>query len=203
MRALALFLSLGLAACDSGSVSAAPVADGVGPDPAVVARCLGCHSGTVGDAWQNASSHEALFDCDGCHHIGGDIPHSKPPALPTCDTCHSNVTHQGAACTGCHDPHGSPNAFLIKPAMGLPDGGTAPIHFTAPQGASADGLVRAGVTGQIAGTGLCEVCHSTTAHYSASGGGSPHSTAWCATCHSHAAGFAPPPDAGVLDAAAD
>ncbi len=190
---LVVMAGLGVS-CDSSSVVSGPVADGVGPDPAIVQKCLGCHSGDVGDAWSNASSHRVLFDCDGCHHIGSDVPHSTTPALPTCDTCHSNVTHQGGKCTGCHDPHGSTNIFLIDPVIVLPDGGGAPIHFTAPEGASADGLVHGG-------TGLCEACHSTTTHYTAAGTGTPHQTAWCATCHLHSAGFAPP-DAGP-DAAAD
>ena len=41
------------------------------------------------------------------------------------------------------------------------------------------------------GTGICEVCHTTTRHYRADGTGSPHFTFSCLPCHLHAGGFNP------------
>ena len=193
-------LPLACASSDGGEAPAASAAPdaalGLGTDPAVVARCLSCHEDAVGAAWAHGSSHRVLFDCDGCHHIGDDVPHTKAPALPTCDTCHSEVAHPaGAVCAGCHDPHGSANAFLVRERVRLPDGGSAPVHVGAAEGSSADGLVRQGSDAGAAGTGLCEVCHTATAHYRASGDAAAHATTFCGECHDHQRGF-PPPDAG-------
>lgn len=172
---------------DAGSVV------GAGTDDATTARCLSCHE-TIAAAWSNLSSHQVLLDCNGCHALGTTFPHAMPVTLPVCATCHSEHAHPagGDACTTCHDPHGSPNVFLIRPVLDLPGGGTAEIHFTQVEGASADGLARAGVAGEKAGTGLCEVCHASTAHYDSAGTGTPHETKWCGGCHDHQGGFAPP-----------
>ena len=79
---------------------------------------------------------------------------------------------------------------MIRTELPLPGGGTAEIHFTSPDGASADGLVRTGVDGEVAGTGLCEVCHdSERAYYNRDGTGAPHDATWCASCHTHSTGF--------------
>jgi hypothetical protein len=43
------------------------------------------------------------------------------------------------------------------------------------------------------GTGVCEVCHSSTSVYRNDGAGAPHFTTQCVNCHEHARGFAPPP----------
>lgn len=170
--------------------AADPVADGLGVDDGVIERCLSCHAAVVGDAWaQTNNSHHALLDCDACHHIGEDIPHATTPELPTCDGCHSEVAHQGLPCTSCHNPHGSANAFLIRTQVMTPDGDVVDIHLTASEGATPDGLARYGVEGSTPGTGLCEVCHTTTIVARADGAGVPHTPDYCTDCHNHQQGF--------------
>jgi hypothetical protein len=170
--------------------AAAPAPDGVGTDLAASAKCLGCHA-AVAAAWKNPSSHERLLDCATCHAVTG--PSGKGHAVtPACSKCHSEQSHPAAsaACATCHAVHGSANAFLLRESIELPGGGTAAVHVTKPEGASANGLARAGVAGATAGTGLCEVCHAATKHYDRAGKGTAHSGRWCFDCHDHQAGMA-------------
>lgn len=166
--------------------------EGLGTEPGVVSVCLSCHAEIRG-AWENPSSHAVLFDCNGCHDLGGTFTHELPISLPTCERCHSEAVHpaESSTCTTCHDPHGTSNLFLIRPHIWLPSGESADIHFTELAGAGPGGLARSGVPGEAAGTGLCEVCHTGTKHYDSGGTAAPHETRWCADCHSHQGGFSP------------
>jgi predicted CXXCH cytochrome family protein len=165
---------------------------GVGTDVAGDVQCLGCHDAAVGAAWANLSSHKVLHDCKVCHALSAPSG-AGHAAKKACGDCHSSRAHPQAttACSACHDVHGSANAFLVRTSIVRPDGTAATIHLSKPEGASNDGLARAGVEGATAGTGLCEVCHQGTAHYDAAGTGSAHSTLHCTLCHSHQDGFAP------------
>jgi len=194
MSRLAFLLGLLAAGAARAEGPAPSTLLGVGTDLAAEAQCLTCHGAGVGAAWAHLSSHKVLHDCKVCHALSAasGAGHASKKA---CGDCHSAKTHPPATstCATCHDVHGSPNAFLVRSSLTLANGGSVPIHLTKPHGASTDGLVRAGVAGAAAGTGLCEVCHQGTAHYTAAGGGSPHAGDWCATCHSHEDGFAPAP----------
>lgn len=171
---------------------------GIGTDQAASDECLSCH-GEVDDDWQHPSTHRQLLDCFSCHTVRDVPPGPGHAERSQCTACHSQAVHSDQSCTTCHNQHGSSNAYLIRTVLTLPDGSTANIHFTRPEGASADGLVRAGVDGESAGTGLCEVCHdSKRRYYNRDGNGAPHETTWCANCHKHSTGFDP-----VAAAAAD
>lgn len=197
-RMILLGAGLSLSACFDDDTTGIPTAketnpgEGLGGEPGVVELCLSCHS-EIREAWSQPSSHEVLFDCKGCHDLGGDFTHEVPISLPSCERCHSESVHpkNGAACTTCHDPHGSTNLFLIRSSIVTPAGESVSVDFTSLAGAGPGGLVRAGVEGEVAGTGLCEVCHVATQHYNRSGTGAPHATKWCADCHDHQSGFAP------------
>lgn len=155
-------------------------------------RCFGCHA-SVASAWENLSSHSVVLDCQGCHTVLS-LAGTGHAARPACSRCHSESAHPAAdsACVTCHDPHGSPNAFLVRPKLSLSGGSTAGIHLSRIEGASRDGLARAGVAGEKAGTGLCEVCHGATRYYRRDGSGTPHEAGWCAGCHRHSEGFTAP-----------
>lgn len=162
---------------------------GLGQHPEANAACLECHT-PVAERWALGSSHGILLDCTNCHGTFGPSGpgHSDSRA---CSDCHSQRPHPAtAACTKCHDPHGTQNAFLLVETIEVPTGAEVAVHVTAVEGASVDGLVRAGVEGAEPGTGLCEVCHRDTRYYPRNGLGEPHDTGWCPRCHLHQNGFA-------------
>jgi hypothetical protein len=166
----------------------AGVPPGIGQHEAANEACLDCHT-EIAPRWALPSSHGRLLDCTHCHGTfgPGGPGHSDSRA---CSDCHSERTHPAsAACTKCHDPHGTENAFVVRESIEIRPGTQVAVHFTTVEGASADGLARAGVEGQAAGTGLCEVCHATTRFYPSSGQGEPHETGWCPRCHLHQNGF--------------
>lgn len=154
-------------------------------------ECLSCHA-EVAAAWEDPSSHRLVLDCEICHAELAGEEGAGHRDIPDCATCHSERTHAPAGdCSVCHEPHGSVNAFLLRASISVPGEAAAAVHVTAPEGASVDGLVRAGVDGAQAGTGLCEICHATTTYYRRTGDGAAHETDWCPLCHSHQDGFRP------------
>ena len=183
-----------LVGCDKGAEQYGGTTPADNP-VAVYGECAFCHDG-LATRMVDTGGHSSLsIKCVSCHDdIRPDDPGPGHATVPECLDCHSQQeTHHDPAagtpreCLVCHTPHGSPNLLLVNLAIRTPDGGEAPIDFT-----NLDGLADGSfASASDPGTGLCEVCHTTTLYYRSDGMGAPHFTFPCYTCHTHAAGFAP------------
>lgn len=114
-----------------------------------------------------------------------------------CRACHSAEAYafhavSGAwqpVCTTCHDLHnpGSANLSLVRESVyNVTLGQGMPVVLTARSGSNsfADG------TGVV--DGVCEVCHTATAHHRYDGSRAAHNDgADCTACHKHARAFLP------------
>lgn len=158
--------------------------------------CAVCHSDVANRMFDNGGHGSLRIKCERCHEQLLDIDAGPGHrSIPACADCHGKqMTHQDPEagtkeeCLVCHTPHGSPNLFLVRQRIITPDGTAAPIEFTNVEGLADGGFASV----SDPGTGLCEVCHSTTRFYPNDGMGEEHFPFTCFTCHTHAAGFAPP-----------
>jgi predicted CXXCH cytochrome family protein len=198
MKAGVLVAILGVALLAAGcGDKGAPIYEGdVAPlDPvAVYGECAFCHEAQATQLAAHGGHGSLDVKCQQCHVELEPIPGPGHASLPACADCHpEQQTHHDPAagtlaeCTVCHTPHGSPNLLLIDTVIRTPDGEPAPIEFTN-LGGREDGSF-ASVSDP--GSGVCEVCHTSTRYYRSDGGGEPHFTFPCYTCHPHPAGFAP------------
>jgi predicted CXXCH cytochrome family protein len=159
---------------------------------AAAKNCAICH-GDEAARLAKPSLHHDRFDCTTCHAEVNPTPGMGHRRVPACADCHTDtLTHAPPheppfACTDCHDVHGSDNAALVRTAIQTP-GGMAAVRFTGDLSGRADGSF---ASASAPGTGVCEVCHTTTQFYRADGTGDPHFTFSCLPCHRHTNGFLP------------
>lgn len=170
-------------ACHSHAIGFAPV---VTDD-----NCPICHT-DQGGRFEKPSGHSVNLLCSDCHAEVSPAPGPGHRAKPACGDCHDNATHApqgppGFSCETCHEPHGSDNRSLVVEDVVVPQGGTRSIDFTSTAGRQDGSFASA----SMPGTGLCEVCHTTTQYYRADGTGGQHFTVSCVTCHTHDGGFLP------------
>jgi nitrate reductase cytochrome c-type subunit len=142
--------------------------------------------------------YPASSQCTSCHdpdsrHISGSLGSYTRLRLLNdnnqCASCHNDAavvgpafrnmsTHfttkggnQAMACSACHDPHGTTNLSMIRTAIN----GTT-ITYTDSS---------AGLVNNSTNRGLCQVCHTATAHYRAGVPETSHPTSGCLNCHRH------------------
>ncbi|HSN90498.1 MAG TPA: CxxxxCH/CxxCH domain-containing protein [Anaeromyxobacteraceae bacterium] len=124
-----------------------------------------------------------------------------------CTDCHALKTHSSqstsnkhgswaVSCRACHAPHGTPNIFLVNPAITPPAVNgpqpQKPVYFSRRTGVS--GVAGASDKANASYvntdyTGVCQVCHTRTDYYRNQVGGNAHETGPCAACHAHDGGF--------------
>jgi predicted CXXCH cytochrome family protein len=154
-------------------------------------NCQVCHADEA-QRHARASGHMPL-ECGTCHAQVSPTPGPGHRATEACQSCHAEfATHAPPGvtpfpCTQCHDAHGSQNINLVREVLTTPAGAMVPIRFDSLLGRVDGGFASASAPG----TGICEVCHTTTNHYRADGTGSPHFTDSCLPCHRHGSGFEP------------
>ena len=144
--------------------------------------------------------------CTSCHdpdsrHISGSLGSYTRLRLlndnALCASCHDSSavgadarnmqTHVGLDCRVCHDPHGSANLAMIRSVVG---------GWNIVFGDRNEQLID-----PVTNRGLCQVCHTATAHYRAGVAESDHPTSGCLNCHGHnSAGGGFKPSGGSCDA---
>lgn len=150
-----------------------------------IPSCLSCHGEQV---THHDPAVATLRQCTICHAPHGspnlllvraEVPLSNPDnQVEACVEGDAEACTVGSVCAGDSQSCGTPTAT---------GGCAAPIRFDNLKG-RADGSFASATR---PGTGVCEVCHTTTAYYRADGKGAPHYTEACYACHTHERGFAP------------
>lgn len=156
-------------------------------------NCPLCHEAEAA-RFELPSRHSERFACSGCHAEVTVEPGPRHRAIAACADCHDTTSHApgGSAlpCAQCHEPHGTTNRSLVVDMLQTTQDGLVDILFDNIKG-RADGSF-ASISDP--GSGVCEVCHTTTAFYRADGSGpNGHFTFSCIACHEHQDGFEPTP----------
>jgi hypothetical protein len=130
--------------------------------------------------------HKLTYDdievkCKACHNPAGSASSHPDAGLHL-------TMGKPVGCGKCHEPHnvdpnsgwsGGGGANLIRNDIRLSNGASAPVVYT-------PGVL----TNGAAGNGVCQICHTQTAHYKNDGSGLDHQPGTdCTTCHGHGIGF--------------
>jgi len=157
-------------------------------------NCTVCH-GEIVDRMDATGGHGVVdSNCQACHEnlLPGEVGPGHR-SKPRCADCHRDEeTHHDPAlgtateCTQCHTPHGSRNLRLVKERISTPAGGARPVEFI-----NRNGLANGSYASvNDPGSGVCEICHTTTRFYRSDGSGQQHFVSNCIVCHGHEQGFA-------------
>jgi len=183
--------------------------------PGIVLACDYCHddavrhgepanpfrlanTATADAAGQNAN----CLACHGTDATGYDPDGQDPAFIPVTSVVkidaghaggrHDELTDGGFFCWDCHDPHGDSNIAMIHDEVSKQSDGqfgtpqeTVPVSFTD----NTIGSDYAGTTAPFAG--VCQACHSSTSHYTATSGDGHNAATRCVVCHEHNDGFKP------------
>ncbi len=110
---------------------------------------------------------------------------------------HSALANGGQFCWDCHDAHGDSNAYMIhgsvaktsNPATGVPTSQIATVFNLSTPVTGSD---FAKSTAPF--DGVCNVCHTSTSHYTSTSGDGHNAGINCNQCHNHTDGFKPSGD---------
>ncbi len=160
-------------------------------------QCAFCHN-TLAASLFAAGGHGGSLDltCESCHEQDLTPGFVGPGhrSIPACADCHTQqMTHHdpeagtAMACLVCHTPHATANLRQVRESIQIPSGETVPIVFTNEKGLADGGFASV----SHPGTGVCEVCHTTTAFYRSDGTGESHYPYPCVACHPHSQAFEP------------
>ncbi len=145
--------------------------------------CNSCHnpasahiSGVLGDNVRLTLANDNS-QCASCHNTAGKVK-SSFANMSTHFTLKGGT--QDMLCKQCHDPHGTTNLSMIRTKMkgSWSNATTYTVTYTS------------AVTGFVDTTtnrGLCQLCHTKTAHYRAGVAETGHPTSGCLDCHAHRA----------------
>ncbi len=169
--------------------------------------CEYCHDNTVAHGTATNPFRLANYNVGGngwndvcfvCHQTGSagyDPDGAGPLALKNStlkiDKYHYGAKHGatndgGSLCFDCHDPHGDSNIYMVHAsvtkdkadAYGTPASTASPVFTN-----NATGTDYAKSSAPY--DGVCNVCHASTSHYTATSGDGHNSGSRCTTCHSH------------------
>ncbi|NTW59154.1 MAG: CxxxxCH/CxxCH domain-containing protein [Nitrospirae bacterium] len=99
---------------------------------------------------------------------------------------HNAGTNGGQFCWDCHDPHGDGNIFMVHAAVAK----TSDMLTGAPTSSVTTSFMSfaTGTSYAVSTTpyrGICNVCHTSTGHYTATSGDGHNADTRCTQCHAH------------------
>ncbi|GAM09104.1 geobacter CxxxxCH...CXXCH motif protein [Geobacter sp. OR-1] len=179
---------------------------------AVQARqCEYCHDSTVGHKLSSnpfrllsysTASYGRNAPCLVCHSASGagvtvngtlkKRTTSKAIEADHYGTKHTTALNGGQFCWDCHDPHGTSNTnhYMVRSNLAQVSNPSTsgPTTLTATATVFRLSATPTGTDYAKSATpftGVCNVCHTTTGHYTQTAGDSHNSTTRCTSCHSH------------------